>query len=204
MQTGATCRISSRLTRRCTGRIRQVAPALATLGRLRQPTPGRYTGPVPIVTHVHGAVGVGDESDGYAEAWYLPAAKDIPADYARQGTWYDFFAGKAAAAYGVAWGTGFATFQYPNENRASTIWYHDHALGMTRLNVYAGPAGFYLIRGGPAGDDAVLDSRTGLTAALPGPGATGARSVPDRQVLSGDPDRDSGSLVQRGRVALLP
>ena len=58
-----------------------------------------------------------------------------------------------------AWGPGFAVFQYPNENRASTIWYHDHALGMTRLNVYAGPAGFYLIRGGPAGDEAVLDSR---------------------------------------------
>jgi spore coat protein A, manganese oxidase len=134
-----------------------------------QPTPGRYTGPVPIVTHVHGAVGVADDSDGYAEAWYLPAANDIPAGYATEGTWYDFFAGKAAAAYGVDWGEGFATFQYPNENRASTIWYHDHVLGMTRLNVYAGPAGFYLIRGGPAGDDAVLDSRNGGKASLPGP-----------------------------------
>ena len=132
-------------------------------------TPGRYTGPVPMVTHVHGAVGVGDESDGYAEAWYLPAADGIPVDYATEGTWYDFFAGKALASHGATWGPGFATFQYPNENRASTIWYHDHALGMTRLNVYAGPAGFYLIRGGPAGDGAVLDSRTGLTAALPGP-----------------------------------
>jgi len=130
-------------------------------------TPGPYTGPVPIVTHVHGAVGVGDDSDGYAEAWYLPDANDIPAGYATEGTWYDFFAGKAAAAYGVTWGPGFATFQYPNENRASTIWYHDHALGMTRLNVYAGPAGFYIVRGGP--DDAVLDSRTGLPASLPGP-----------------------------------
>jgi spore coat protein A, manganese oxidase len=40
-------------------------------------TPGPYTGPVPIVTHVHGAVGVGDESDGYAEAWYLPEANNI-------------------------------------------------------------------------------------------------------------------------------
>ena len=130
-------------------------------------TPGPYTGPVPIVTHVHGAVGVGDDSDGYAEAWYLPDANDIPAGYATEGTWYDFFAGKAAAAYGVTWGPGFATFQYPNENRASTIWYHDHALGMTRLNVYAGPAGFYLVRGGP--DDVVLASRTGLPASLPGP-----------------------------------
>jgi spore coat protein A len=130
-------------------------------------TPGRYTGPVPIVTHVHGAVGVSDDSDGYAEAWYLPAARDIPAGFATTGTWYDFFAAKAAGAYGVAWGPGFATFQYPNENRASTIWYHDHALGMTRLNVYAGPAGFYLVRGGPA--DIVLDSRKGRNAILPGP-----------------------------------
>ena len=70
-------------------------------GRDTRPTftvdPGPYTGPVPIVTHVHGAVGVGDESDGYAEAWYLPAASNIPAGYATEGTWYDFFAGKAAA-----------------------------------------------------------------------------------------------------------
>jgi FtsP/CotA-like multicopper oxidase with cupredoxin domain len=40
---------------------------------------------------------------------------------------------------------------------------------MTRLNVYAGPAGFFLVRGGPEGDKAVLDSRTGTTAVLPSP-----------------------------------
>ena len=129
----------------------------------------QYTGPVPMVTHVHGAVGVGDESDGYAEAWYLPDADNIPAGFANEGTWYNFFSDKAAATYGATWGPGFATFQYPNRNRASTIWYHDHSLGMTRLNVYAGPAGFYLIRGGPAGDDAVLDSRVHTQAVLPGP-----------------------------------
>ena len=137
-------------------------------------TPGAYSGPVPMVTHVHGSVGVGDESDGYAEAWYLPTASNIPSGYADRGTWYDFFAGKAAAAGNLtpntsAWAPGTATFQYPNSQRASTIWYHDHALGMTRLNVYAGPAGFFLIRGGPAGDKAVLDNRTGLAAVLPGP-----------------------------------
>jgi spore coat protein A len=132
-------------------------------------TPGPYTGPVPIVTHVHGAVGVGDESDGYAEAWYLPPATDIPRGYASKGTWYEFFKSKARANYRAEWGPGFATFQYPNENRAATIWYHDHALGMTRLNVYAGPAGFYIIRGGPAGDAAVLDTRSGTRAVLPGP-----------------------------------
>ena len=132
-------------------------------------TPGPYTGPVPMVTHVHGAVGVADDSDGYAEAWYLPAAKNIPPGYARNGTWFRFFAAKAAGSYGVGWQPGSAIFQYPNENRASTIWYHDHALGMTRLNVYAGPAGFYIIRGGPAGDDAVIDARDGTRAVLPGP-----------------------------------
>jgi len=130
-------------------------------------TPGPYTGPVPMVTHVHGSSGVGDESDGYAEAWYLPAANDLPSGYATTGTWYDFFAGKAAAKFDVRWSPGSATFQYPNGQRASTAWYHDHTLGMTRLNVYAGPAGFYLIRGGP--HDAALDGRTGEPAALPGP-----------------------------------
>jgi spore coat protein A len=140
-------------------------------GRDMRPTftsdPGRYVGPVPLVTHVHGAVGVGDESDGYAEAWYLPAATNLPADCATEGTWYDFFAGKASERYGVDWAPGSATFQYPNPDRASTNWYHDHTLGMTRLNVYAGPAGFYIIRGGP--DDAVVDARTGGPAELPGP-----------------------------------
>jgi len=130
-------------------------------------TPGPYNGPVPMVTHVHGAVGVGDESDGYAEAWYLPGANNIPSGYATEGTWYDFFAGKANTNFGELWGPGYATFEYPNDNRASTIWYHDHTLGMTRVNVYAGPAGFYLIRGGP--DDAVFDSRDGTAAILPGP-----------------------------------
>jgi hypothetical protein len=47
-------------------------PPGGTLHRDSRPsfieTPGPYDGPVPIVTHVHGAVGVGDESDGYAEA----------------------------------------------------------------------------------------------------------------------------------------
>jgi len=146
-------------------------PPGGTDGRDMRPefasTPDPYTGPVPMVTHVHGADSVGDESDGYAEAWFLPDANDIPAGYATEGTWYDFFKQKAQAKFGVDWTPGSATFQYPNDHRAATIWYHDHTLGMTRLNVYAGPAGFYIVRGGP-GDD-VRDSRTGGKALLPGP-----------------------------------
>jgi spore coat protein A len=148
-------------------------PPGGTAGRDSRPTftstPGRYTGPVPIVTHLHGAAGVGDDSDGYAEAWYLPAATNIPGGYATEGTWYNFFKAKAASKFAVAWGPGFATFHYPNDQRESTLWYHDHALGMTRLNVYAGPAGFFLVRGGPEGDKAIRDSRTNTTAVLPSP-----------------------------------
>jgi len=129
-------------------------------------TPGPYTGPVPIVTHLHGGHSP-DWADGYPEAWYLPAASNIPADFATVGTWYDAFRAGAQNAIGVAWDPGTAVFQYENDQRATTMWFHDHTLGMTRQNVYAGPAGFYLLRGGP--DDEVLDAETSLPALLPGP-----------------------------------
>jgi len=110
-------------------------------------TPGPYTGPVPIVTHVHGAHSP-QESDGYAEAWFLPAAADIPAGFAATGTFYDYFKPISEEKLRQAWTPGSTVFQYPNNQRATTMWYHDHTLGMTRLNVYAGPAGFFILRGG--------------------------------------------------------
>ena len=106
-----------------------------------------YAGPVPIVTHLHGGHS-GDESDGFTEAWYLPAASNIPAGYATDGSRYEYFEEKFAATWGHSWQPGAATFHYANDQRAATLWYHDRTLGMTRVNVYAGPAGFYLIRGG--------------------------------------------------------
>src|SRR5262249_53306011 len=93
--------------------------------------PEPYGGPVPIVTHVHGAH-VFDESDGYPEAWFLPAAKDIPRGYATTGTWYNHFRGKFNERWSGGWEPGTATFVYPNDQRATTLWYHDHTLGMTR------------------------------------------------------------------------
>jgi spore coat protein A len=38
------------------------------------------------------------------------------------------------------------SYIYPNSQPAATLWYHDHAVGITRLNVYAGLSGFYLLR----------------------------------------------------------
>lgn len=78
------------------------------------------------VVHLHGGH-VLPENDGDPEQWYT-ADGQHGADY-----------------------TG-DTFQYPNDQRAATLWYHDHAIGVTRLNTYAGLAGFYLIR------DAYMDS----------------------------------------------
>jgi len=72
------------------------------------------------VVHLHG-IKVMPEFDGYPEAWWTPDGKMGP-DF--QGT----------------------TYQYPNDQQATGLWYHDHALGITRLNVYTGLAGFYLLR----------------------------------------------------------
>jgi bilirubin oxidase len=106
-----------------------------------------YFGPVPMVVHLHGSH-VNPESDGFPEAWYLPAANDIPAGYATRGSDFNQIAGAPSEA-------GAAYFQYRNDQRATTLWFHDHSLGITRLNIYAGPTGFYLLRGGafdlPAG-----------------------------------------------------
>jgi spore coat protein A len=113
--------------------------------------PQPYRGPVPLVMHLHGGHTF-DDSDGYPEAWFLPAAIDIPAGYATEGTWYNFFKRKAAARLGTPWARGTATFDYSNDQPAATMWVHDHTLGLTRANVYAGLSGFYLLRGG---DDAI-------------------------------------------------
>ncbi len=117
-----------------------------------------YRGPVPIITHVHGAH-ITPESDGYPEAWYLPRANNIPAGYATQGTLVN--------QYGITTNPanrpGVGEFTYRNNQPSTTIWYHDHSLGMTRNNVYAGPAGFWLLRE-PGGGETGLVSGT-----LPGP-----------------------------------
>jgi spore coat protein A, manganese oxidase len=39
-----------------------------------------------------------------------------------------------------------ATYHYPNQQDAALLWYHDHAMGINRLNICAGMAGLYIIR----------------------------------------------------------
>ena len=143
--------------------------------------PNRYMGPVPIITHVHGSH-VEGHSDGYPEAWYLPAASDIPKGYATSGSFFDDATGANPGDL------GYADFMYRNDQPATTLWYHDHSLGMTRANVYAGPAGFWLIRGGA--NDGAIDGVTGLPALLPGPAPVAGQTVLQLNV-PGDPVRNS-------------
>lgn len=168
-----------------------------------------YEGPVPIVTHVHGAH-VGAESDGYTEAWWLPNANNItcvPRDPATgllttqpggynpaDGTWNVACEGTIANRLtdrtgNVAVNTnvtpGVGSFVYQNDQPSATIWYHDHSLGMTRLNVYAGPAGFWLIR-----DPLGVNRETGLVSGiLPGPAPVAGQGVLALNV-PGDPVRN--------------
>jgi FtsP/CotA-like multicopper oxidase with cupredoxin domain len=137
-----------------------------------------YEGPVPIVTHVHGAH-VGPESDGYPEAWWLPAASNLPGGYATSGTLFDDVTGDNDGSL------GYADFSYPNDQPATTLWYHDHTLGMTRNNVYAGPAGFWLLRGrnGEVGDTSKgPNDASDWDGMLPGPAPVANQGVLDLNV----------------------
>jgi len=103
-----------------------------------------YTGPIPVCVHLHGGE-VPSTSDGGPNAWFTPG-------YALKGSEFQ---------QGVD-----STYHYPNTQEAATLWYHEHTLGATRLNVYSGLAGFYFLRGadeeidqlpGWSGDDLVKE-----------------------------------------------
>ena len=78
-------------------------------------------GNIPTVPHLHGSH-VEWQSDGHPEAWFTQNSTQR-GDYWRK-----------------------HLYEYENTQRAATLWYHDHAIGITRLNVYAGLAGAYLLR----------------------------------------------------------
>ncbi len=84
--------------------------------------------PVPISIHLHGGEDL-STSDGNPDAWWTANGLHGPA-YSSE----------------VPTDKNSAVFIYPNEQQPTTLWYHDHALGVTRLNVMSGLAGFYLLR----------------------------------------------------------
>ena len=107
--------------------------------------PGNLGGraPVPLVAHRHGG-DQGTASDGLPDGWSTPDAnKDGMPDY--RGRLYS------------------AAYTFDNAQEAGHLWYHDHALGVTRLNVYMGLAGNYFIR--DSNEDALV--RSGQLPAYP-------------------------------------
>jgi FtsP/CotA-like multicopper oxidase with cupredoxin domain len=100
------------------------------------PSPGtrcaeNYTGDIPAAVHLHGGE-VPPELDGGPDSWFTSSAGSY------QGHGY----------YTKNPGTdpmNGAVYTYPNTQEASPIWFHDHVKGATRLNVYAGLAGGYLV-----------------------------------------------------------
>ena len=84
--------------------------------------------PVALVPHLHGAEVLSDY-DGGPEHWWTSTGVKGP-------NYRTFEATDPNAA----------VYYYPNAQEANTLWYHDHALGLTRLNVMSGLAGYYLLR----------------------------------------------------------
>jgi len=87
-----------------------------------------YLGPVAAVPHLHGGE-VPPAIDGSPDSWFT-------SDGAIKGK--KFYSAAGAPANG-------ATYIYPNTQEAGPLWFHDHTLGATRLNVYAGLAGAYFL-----------------------------------------------------------
>jgi len=81
----------------------------------------QFQDPIPTVVHLHGGVTPSD-ADGFPEAWFT---KDLQ----RKGSAFTS-----------------TTFEYFNAQFATTLWFHDHTLGMTRLLVEAGLEATYIIR----------------------------------------------------------
>ncbi|QLK27183.1 multicopper oxidase [Natrinema zhouii] len=79
-------------------------------------TPG-----IRAVPHLHGG-NIEAASDGKAQAWFTSDFQETGPEFEKK----DYY--------------------YVNDQPPTTLWYHDHALGITRLNVYAGLAGFYHLR----------------------------------------------------------
>ncbi len=83
-------------------------------------------GGVPIVPHLHGGE-VESSSDGYPDAWFTATG-----------------GGGGDALHGPAYRT--QNYTYANSQPATMLWYHDHSLGIVRLNVLSGLFGAYIIR----------------------------------------------------------
>ncbi|GAA0166106.1 oxidase [Lithospermum erythrorhizon] len=76
---------------------------------------------VPTVVHLHGGIDE-PQSDGNANSWFTSGFREK----------------------GMTWTK--KRYHYHNIQHPGTLWYHDHAMGLTRVNLLAGLFGAYIIR----------------------------------------------------------
>ncbi|XP_010243814.1 PREDICTED: multicopper oxidase LPR1-like [Nelumbo nucifera] len=95
------------------------------------PTAIPKNGGVPTVVHLHGGVHPSGD-DGHALAWFTSGFRET----------------------GSTWSK--ATYTYPNVQHSGNLWYHDHTVGLTRVNLLAGLIAAYNIR------DPTLDASLNL------------------------------------------
>ena len=114
-----------------------------------------YSGPIPAVVHLHGG-DVPPTLDGGPDAWFT-------SDGLFHG--HGYYTDPCVPAAGNE-----AVYRYPNGQEPAPIWFHDHLLGGTRINVYCGLAGAYDLI------DPALVLPTGLHPLGLQQGATGAVS----------------------------
>jgi spore coat protein A len=93
-----------------------------------------------FIAHKHGNTGIDEKSDGYSESWVTPDGKTIA-------TYDPAMSRKLVVPFepGSDVENARIVHQYPNLASGCLAWYHDHAVGITRLNVYAGMAGGFLV-----------------------------------------------------------
>jgi len=84
---------------------------------------------LPIDHHLHGAE---SEMPEVRSVVHVHGAKAPPASDGYPEDWY---------VPGMS-----ATYYYPNNQDAALLWYHDHAMGINRLNIYAGLMGLFVVR----------------------------------------------------------
>jgi spore coat protein A len=119
----------------------QVVAGMAPTGACAQPYQGTTYG-VPAVPHLHGGE-VPPVVDGGPDAWFTGAGNVLGPTY---------YSGDSIPASNSGFSRNYAIYRYPNSQESGPLWFHDHGLGITRLNVYAGIAGAYpIIEDGTSG-----------------------------------------------------
>jgi spore coat protein A len=84
---------------------------------------------LPVDHHIHGAE---EDKPDVRAIVHVHGAKCPPESDGYPENWY--VPGKSLTSF------------YPNRQEPATLWYHDHAMGITRLSMYAGLFGFFLLR----------------------------------------------------------